>query len=760
MWPCFLVILLLSQSALSRKKQKPSINSISGSIDDTQKYSSSECRFGGQSHELEDTWHPDLGPPFGIMFCVHCECVPIHKKRRIVGRVRCKNIKSECPKPSCPEPILLPGRCCKVCPGQDNNPDNNIQVDLEREEQEKNGRHYASVLSGPGVPGAAIGRLHFRKKTLQWSLVSSERLSAPIQLTFTDPQDNILDEFPTPITDLYNSTGKMCGTWARLPRKYRRILRAEELRISLTYPEGVIVGAVKKYYGLTSELFSGFLEGLAGVGTAVLSVDIGTGSIHVNILFKGIVKEGELNVPFHVRFETTRDGETRILDETVILETAGEDLSSLEIRTVMDNIELDALGRGEMKLILYPSSVPERSLSGFLVPRISCDLLDCVLTPRSQDEGMRGMGFMYFNRHGALIYKIRVEPGTTSVSQISLESGGRSKRILNIEPNLGSTDGTVASGEMRLTGNQVEELMKEEYYLSVGSSSTLLRGRVMLEQAGPSNLAGEPVLLTGNSSVAGLSWVSLDTDCRLHYSLRMEGANLEATESVLDLEDYPLENLKALPLFPSHKRQLQVCQGKRCSGHADSLHKLTVSRLDSGDAALILSLPDGQLKGGLETVDTPISCLPIHNRNSLERIPGYLNDLGEKVPNTILQKCYYEGVFYDDGTQWESSHTQCQMCSCQRGSVVCDPMVCPSTDCADPIIPEGECCSTCALQTNSTEGCIDLGGNSRIHPPGSRWHPYIPPFGFSRCAICSCQEDTLTVQCTMLILTFMFRRIR
>ncbi len=132
-----------------------------------------------------------------------------------------------------------------------------------------------------------------------------------------------------------------------------------------------------------------------------------------------------------------------------------------------------------------------------------------------------------------------------------------------------------------------------------------------------------------------------------------------------------------------------MCQGKRCSGHADSLHKLTVSRLDSGDAALILSLPDGQLKGGLETVDTPISCLPIHNRyfypyqivfipfnnitmikvfqvfifrNSLERIPGYLNDLGEKVPNTILQKCYYEGVFYDDGTQWESSHTQCQMC--------------------------------------------------------------------------------------------------
>ena len=82
----------------------------------------------------------------------------------------------------------------------------------------------------------------------------------------------------------------------------------------------------------------------------------------------------------------------------------------------------------------------------------------------------------------------------------------------------------------------------------------------------------------------------------------------------VDLEDYPLENLKALPLFPSHRRQLQLCKGKRCAGHADNLHKLTLSRLDSGDAALLLSLPDGSLKGSLDGVDIPQSCLPKHNR--------------------------------------------------------------------------------------------------------------------------------------------------
>lgn len=44
----------------------------------------------------------------------------VQKKRRIVARVQCRNIKNECPKPTCDDPILLPGRCCKTCPGDSN----------------------------------------------------------------------------------------------------------------------------------------------------------------------------------------------------------------------------------------------------------------------------------------------------------------------------------------------------------------------------------------------------------------------------------------------------------------------------------------------------------------------------------------------------------------------------------------------------------------------------------------------------------------
>jgi hypothetical protein len=63
---------------------------------------------------------------------------------------------------------------------------------------------YATLLTGPGVSAAATGRLYFRKKTLQWSFLSSHQLSAPLQVIFLDSQDNILEEFSPVASELYN----------------------------------------------------------------------------------------------------------------------------------------------------------------------------------------------------------------------------------------------------------------------------------------------------------------------------------------------------------------------------------------------------------------------------------------------------------------------------------------------------------------------------------------------------------------------------
>ena len=145
----------------------------------------------------------------------------------------------------------------------------------------------------------------------------------PTGLTFLDNTNNILEEFALSKTALQNRTEKLCGAWARLPRRYRRTLRSEDMAVSLSTKLGTISGKVLKYYGLNSELFSGLLEGRTGAGTAIVSVSPGTGSIHANILFKGIVKEGEKNIPFIIKFQMSSNGETRTVEEAVVLESVG-----------------------------------------------------------------------------------------------------------------------------------------------------------------------------------------------------------------------------------------------------------------------------------------------------------------------------------------------------------------------------------------------------------------------------------------------------
>jgi hypothetical protein len=36
-----------------------------------------ECQFGKTIKELGSTWFADLGPPFGVMYCIKCECGPV-----------------------------------------------------------------------------------------------------------------------------------------------------------------------------------------------------------------------------------------------------------------------------------------------------------------------------------------------------------------------------------------------------------------------------------------------------------------------------------------------------------------------------------------------------------------------------------------------------------------------------------------------------------------------------------------------------------
>ena len=148
----FVLVLLSHLSTCQRRRSRPPI--VGEAAKNRIPARATHCNFGNETFEVDDKWKPDLGPPVGILFCVRCECVAANRKSRAVTRVKCKNIKHDCPKPTCDEAILLPGRCCKTCPGQE---DAIVEEDLvgrKIKRKEEEGRKIYSLVA-KGKSGSA-----------------------------------------------------------------------------------------------------------------------------------------------------------------------------------------------------------------------------------------------------------------------------------------------------------------------------------------------------------------------------------------------------------------------------------------------------------------------------------------------------------------------------------------------------------------------------------------------------------------------------
>ena len=75
---------------------------------------------------------------------------------------------------------------------------------------------------------------------------------------------------------------------------------------------------------------------------------------------------------------------------------------------MFDGPELTALGEGRLQLSLASAAHPELSVSATLVPKLTCDLFDCLLESADAATEERGVGFMYFGKDGGLQYNIRL----------------------------------------------------------------------------------------------------------------------------------------------------------------------------------------------------------------------------------------------------------------------------------------------------------------------------------------------------------------
>ncbi|XP_029472184.1 kielin/chordin-like protein [Rhinatrema bivittatum] len=89
----------------------------------------------------------------------------------------------------------------------------------------------------------------------------------------------------------------------------------------------------------------------------------------------------------------------------------------------------------------------------------------------------------------------------------------------------------------------------------------------------------------------------------------------------------------------------------------------------------------------------------------------------------LCDRCWYEGQEYASRQTFYPASDLCQHCSCLHGNVLCTPVVCSQTTCANPISKPGQCCPECQV-------CRHHG---KEYPEGSHWVP-----AYDACQECSC----------------------
>ena len=155
------------------------------------------------------------------------------------------------------------------------------------------------------------------------------------------------------------------------------------------------------------------------------------------------------------------------------------------------------------------------------------------------------------------------------------------------------------------------------------------------------------------------------------------------------LEDTPI----IAPNSPVSKRHLEDFNGTFLEGFAQ-LTPQELLRMDTGISFFeITDLSTGTilLKADMKQLKIPVECLSYTNDNDVSPFVSMSSH------RTIdITKCYHEGIFYDEGTQWRHPRDPCKMCHCLRGKEKCDDVVCPPLPCTNKAkISVKECCPTC-----------------------------------------------------------------
>ncbi|KAF7655213.1 hypothetical protein LDENG_00059290 [Lucifuga dentata] len=787
----------------------------------------SGCSFGGRVYSLEETWHPDLGEPFGVMYCIRCHC-ELQKTRRgkVLGKVNCKNTKQDCPELECDDPVLLPGQCCRTCPKAVLKTDKRHEAggqphlctrrddDKKRMESVRDGFEYfhekgpdkehdlnkpyndRSYLSsddmGPGdcrtefvavltgvtdsrllsSSGVARARFSLTRTSLTFS-ITYQRMDRPNKIVFLDSDRTAVFEYRVP----KGQSNMICGVWKNLAKPLLRLLQAEQMRVSMTTATGrreEVEGLMIKHRALFAETFSSTLtseeenSGMGGI--AMLTLSDSENNLHFILILQGLIKhksKDSVLVPIQVQL-LYRQHVLREINANITT----HDPDFAEVLTDLNSRELFWLSRGHLEIAVATTGQDPKQISGFITGRKSCDTIQSVMSSGDAlNPGKTGgVGSAIFNLHnnGTLDYQVQVSGLTSDLVSLTIElkPRRRNKRsvLYDLTAEYSRATGQALGSWSRMEARHIHMLLQNELFINVATAHNQegeLRGQIKaLLYSGlevprhelPVPLAGNFVSPPVRTGAAGHAWVSVDDQCHLQYEIVVAGLG-KSDDLAINAHLHSLAEI--VEMNNSSRRLLTGFYGSQAHGVLRDVGVELLQHLDQGTAFIQVNTklnPQGEIRG---QVHVPNHCEPGTAGEVEEREFDDLfvtdSEALKKDPNT----CFFENQHHAHGSHWTPNYDKCFSCSCQKRTVICDPVICPVLTCSRTIQPEDKCCPVCddSKDTNVTErveehpeGCY-FEGDQKMHAPGTMWHPFVPPFGYIKCAICTCKGSTGEVHC-------------
>uniref|UniRef100_A0A8C4RV84 Chordin n=1 Tax=Erpetoichthys calabaricus TaxID=27687 RepID=A0A8C4RV84_ERPCA len=761
-------------------------------------------------YSLEDTWHPDLGEPFGVMHCVVCHCNSQKNRRgKVSGIVTCKNIKQDCPEPSCDDPVLQPGQCCRSCPKEkkteplfdgfeyfqekesDLHKTYNDRSYLSSEDMSQEDRRldFVALLTGavttswmPGSNGVARARLTLSRSNLVFS-ISFERYSDfPNRgyVLFMDKDGTLAFQYPS----IQFLSFQICGIWANLQKSHLRLLKSEQIHIALvssTGQEEEIRGKVIKHRALFAETFSSILTsesmhaGMGGIALLTLS-DV-ENNLHFILIFEGLLEKRD-KVPIRVQLLYHH----HILREVRANVTA-HDPDFAEVLTNLNSREMFWLSRGQLEIAVQAEGIAPRRISGYITGKKSCDTIQSVLSSGDaltpSKNGAVGSAVLTLHENGTLGYQVQVAGLASKVTGVTIETKPRRRNRRNVLYDMTEDyrDGRVEGTWEHLNARDIHMLLQNELFLNVATADYEegeLRGQIvsLLYSGLPARVEELPVPLAGQfvsppvrTSTAGHVWISVDDHCHLHYHIVMAGLS-KSEDSTINAHLHGFAEIGELDESSEHKRLLKVCLvfsfHHQAQGILKDLSKELLRHIDRGTAFIKLHQVEthgGEIRGRIH-VPNPCesgSLVPAEGSDfrfsPFEEVKQDPEEV-KKDPNS----CFFEGQYHGHGARWAPQYDRKSLCllfTCLiKRTVICDPVICTPLNCTQVVHPEDKCCPVCAEKKETKQiekseehlaGCY-FEGDRKIHAPGTTWHPFVPPFGYIKCAVCTCKVRSADIE--------------